>query len=230
MSDEGEERDLLAAEYVLGVLTAEQSRALEALALHDPSLSASIAAWQDRLAPLSLAVRPEPPPPVLWRRLALAAEIDTVIAGTHGPPRRRWWRSVGLWRATTVGAMAVAASMTYALLTRPEPMGRPLLAALAPAGSPGAMFLVRVDADGRAVVVAAATPDTPAGKSLELWRLNLGATAPVSLGVLPPAGPLHLVIDSYAGTKLLVSQEPPGGSPTGQPTGPVVYSGTLTDS
>jgi len=30
-----------------------------------------------------------------------------------------------------------------------------------------------------------------------------------------------------SGTALLVSLEPPGGSPTGAPTGPVVYAGKL---
>ena len=32
-----------------------------------------------------------------------------------------------------------------------------------------------------------------------------------------------------AGTRLLVSQEPTGGSPSGAPTGPVVYAGLLVN-
>jgi len=61
---------------------------------------------------------------------------------------------------------------------------------------------------------------------LELWALPKGATVPVSLGVLPDRG---AVIQARAqpDTQLLVSLEPKGGSPSGAPTGPVVYGGRL---
>src|SRR5439155_18543168 len=130
-----DDTDLLAAEYVLGALSPEQMRALEALALHDPAVARSIADWQDRLAPLSLAVPAVTPPPVLWRRLALATGIDSVVASRSGPRgRSRLWRSPGFWRATTVAAMAIAASLLF-MLIRPTPISPPLMAALAPAGS-----------------------------------------------------------------------------------------------
>ncbi|GAC1337729.1 MAG: anti-sigma factor [Acetobacteraceae bacterium] len=226
MSDSPEDRDLLAAEYVLGVLAPEQVRALEALALQDPALATSIAEWEQRLAPLAGLVPREPPPPTLWRRLALATGIDSVIAD-RARPRYRAWRSPGLWRATTVASLALAASLAFLLLSRPVPLGQPMLAALAPAGAPGAMFLVRVDADGHAVIVASGNPTPPSGKAFELWALSAGATAPSSLGVLPETG-RQLVVPNRPGTQLLVSQEPPGGSPTGLPTGPVVFAGVLT--
>jgi anti-sigma-K factor RskA len=61
---------------------------------------------------------------------------------------------------------------------------------------------------------------------LELWALAAGAKAPAPLGVIPPAG--KTVPPGVAeGTTLLVSLEPKGGSPTGKPTGPVLYAGTL---
>jgi anti-sigma-K factor RskA len=40
--------------------------------------------------------------------------------------------------------------------------------------------------------------------------------------------PRDLVARITADTALAVSMEPPGGSPTGQPTGPVIASGKLT--
>jgi len=227
VSDMPDDPDLLAAEYVLGVLAPEQMRALEALALHDPAIARSITDWQDRLAPLSLAVPGVTPPPVLWRRLALATGIDSVISSRSVPRgRNRVWRSPGFWRATTVAAMAVAASLAF-MLMRPQPVGQPLVAALSAAGGPAPVFLVRVEPSGRAVVVAAGNVAVPAGRALELWELNPGATAPVSLGLLPASGRLELMVPNHAGARLLVSQEPQGGSPTGQPTGPVVFSGTL---
>ena len=66
----------------------------------------------------------------------------------------------------------------------------------------------------------------------ELWLLPADRP-PVSLGLLEPAGdnrrPLTPEVERMlqAGAMLAVSLEPPGGSPTGQPTGPVVSTGKL---
>ncbi len=219
MSEGGEDRDLLAAEYVLGVLTPEQARALEALALHDPVVADSVVAWQNRLAPLAAVVPPQAPPPLLWRRLALAAGIATEPAAMPMPMLAR----VAVWRGVAAAALAVAACLGFLLL---RPASPELVAVLSPAGAPGPGFVVRVAADGHAVVrTVQAKP--PPGASFELWALAENTTVPVSLGLLPSDGQRELTIANRAGTKLLVSQEPQGGSPTGLPTGPVVFSGTL---
>lgn len=221
------DQDLHAAEYVLGVLPPNQARALEALAMNDASVAASIAAWEDRLAPLADLVPPAAAPSILWRRLALATGIDSVIQPA-GSPRRETGRSAGRWRATAVGFMAIAASLAFLLLTKPSAGPEPLIAALSPYGGPGAAFLVRVGADGVATVVAVGDTNLPQGKSLELWAVMAGATVPVSMGLLPTNGRATLTVPAQSGTQLLVSQEPAGGSPTKQPTGPVVYAGKLT--
>ncbi len=229
MSDEGPDNDLLAAEYVLGVLPPDQARALEALALHDPAVAESIAAWQNRLAPLAELVESIVPPDLLWRRLALATGVDATP--TRGPARTRPTRNplrgrLNFWRGAALAGLAVAASLAFLLLSpAPQPPG--LLAALSPAGVPAPAFLIRVAPGGQAVVLALDTARPPSGRSFELWELRQGAAAPVSLGVLPIIGQRQFVLDAPPGTRLLVSQEPPGGSPTGQPTGPVVFSGTL---
>jgi len=46
--------------------------------------------------------------------------------------------------------------------------------------------------------------------------------------VLPATGK-QIAGELAVGTQLLVSLEPKGGSPTGQPTGPVVYAGRLAN-
>jgi anti-sigma-K factor RskA len=223
-----DEQDLQAAEYVMGLLPHNQARALEALALNDATVAASISAWELRMAPLAAVVQPVPPPPVLWRRLALAAGIDNVVQlETRARPQPR--RGAGLWQGMTVGSLALAAGMAYLLLIKPPvPAGpEPLMAALSPYGAPGATFLVRVGADGAATVVAVGDTNVPQGRSLELWAVN-GSAAPVSMGLLPDSGRKPLTISAPAGSQLLVSQEPEGGSPTKAPTGPVVYAGKLT--
>jgi len=71
-----------------------------------------------------------------------------------------------------------------------------------------------------------------AGKVFELWALPQ-AGVPRSLGVIPAGGivrvPLPAPVDESLSNipSLAVSVEPPGGSPTGQPTGPVLYSGAI---
>ncbi len=229
MSDDPapDDRDLQAAEYVLGALPPNQARALQALAMSDVSVASSIAAWEARLAPLADLVPPRAPPAMLWRRLALATGIESVI---QAPPQGRSaagrvWRSPGLWRAMTVGSMAVAASLAFLLyVAKPEP----LTAVLAPGSAPGGTFLVRVGPDGAATVVALGDISVPQGRALELWAVAAGAAAPVSMGLLPPAGRVRLNIPLPAGTQLLVSQEQAGGSPTKQPTSTPIFAGRLT--
>ena len=71
-------------------------------------------------------------------------------------------------------------------------------------------------------------------RAFELWALPGAGAAPVSLGLLPAQGEAVLTLSPQVrpllerGAALAVSVEPPGGSPTGQPTGPVVYQGKLT--
>ena len=72
----------------------------------------------------------------------------------------------------------------------------------------------------------------PADRSAELWVIAPGA-APRPLGLLargarsavPVGGTQRPTV--AVGATLAVSIEPAGGSPTGQPTGPVVASGGL---
>ena len=84
----------------------------------------------------------------------------------------------------------------------------------------------------RLVARAEKLPARPAGSDYELWALPKGA-APVSLGVLPAAGATSrtlTVLQKQAlalSNEVAVSIEPLGGSPTGQPTGAVLYVAKL---
>jgi anti-sigma-K factor RskA len=67
----------------------------------------------------------------------------------------------------------------------------------------------------------------------ELWGIAGPTAHPVPLGVIPSGGTLRLAKlprNIGAGATLAISIEPPGGSPTGLPTGPVVFMGTLRAS
>lgn len=236
MSDLPDDKDLLAGEYVLGTLDEDQRRDVRRKAASDPELREAITNWERRLAPLSGMVPQEAPPPALWNRIEAAIapvplEPDDVVQPMTRPERpsgrRPVWGNVGLWRATTAGALALAAAFAaVAYLPGAAPPAR--VAALAPPNAPSPAFLVKWLADGRMTVMPLGSPTVPANRDLELWILPPGAKTPASLGVLPVSGTSTDVRGlQHDGTQLMISVEPHGGSPTGSPTGPVVYAGTL---
>ena len=72
------------------------------------------------------------------------------------------------------------------------------------------------------------------GRVLELWGIPADGTGPVSLGVLPDTETAEVMVPEAlfgkaVGLTLALSDEPPGGSPTGAPTGAVLAVGQLSE-
>ena len=90
-------------------------------------------------------------------------------------------------------------------------------------------FMVVTLPDGSLVVKPMTAVQVAPGKDLELWVEPPSASGPTALGILPTAG-LRVAgeVALQPNTKLMISLEPQGGAPGGQPTGPVLYSGTLS--
>jgi anti-sigma-K factor RskA len=217
MSDKPD-NDLLAAEYVLGSLEGEERRAAERLLATDAAFAHSVAAWEQRLMPLAAQVTPVAPPTELWQRIE--ADISPSTTAEILPFRRR----VRFWQGTTVTALAIAASLAaFIVLRQPNPKN---IAVLSPMSGGTPVLIATSERNGVLIVQPTVPITVPAGKDLELWALPQGETKPRSLGVLPPSG-RQLVAELTSNTQLLVSLEPKGGSPTGQPTGPVLYGGSL---
>ena len=134
-------------------------------------------------------------------------------------------RRVRFWQATTAGALAVAASLAaFLVLRQPEQLR---VAMLAPVSGGAPVLMATAEGAGELIVRPTVSISVPTDKDLELWALPQGETKPRSLGVLPPSG-TSLATSLALNTQLLVSLEPKGGSPTGQPTGPVLYGGWFT--
>jgi anti-sigma-K factor RskA len=122
------------------------------------------------------------------------------------------------------------------LYWRSLPSERATAVATISASSGDEMWQVKVfGATNRLVVHAEKLPPRPAGHDYELWALPKGGN-PVSLGVLPAEGTSTRVLTMIqkaalaSSSQLAVSIEPPGGSPTGQPTGEVVFMAPLAAS
>jgi anti-sigma-K factor RskA len=226
MIDDPDDFDARAAEYVLGLLTPEETAEVRRALAQDPALAEAVTRWENHLTPLATALPAEPPPPELWTRIA--AGLDMPQASVVPWRRHGFAQSLNFWRATTAAAAALAAGLAIVMLRAPAPVAH-YAAAIAPTQGPAATWLAETRADGALVVTAFGQADRPSGKDLELWALAKGATKPVSLGVLPASGGYVVAAADLPRDQLqlMVSLEPAGGSPTGQPTGPVLYAGAL---
>lgn len=227
--DRHDEDRPLAAEYALGVLdSAERARA-EALVASDPAFAAEVADWQARLAPIAEAVVPVAPPETLWARIEGRLPLPE---RRPAPERASLWRSLAFWRGLSFGSLGLAAASIAALLiVARTPPPAPLVARLGPVAGDAA-FVAAFDPVRQSVMVIPATLAGADQRVPELWVIP-GDGVPRSLGVFDPAQPAVLRIPApllphlTREAALAVSLEPPGGSPTGLPTGPVVAQGTL---
>jgi anti-sigma-K factor RskA len=219
----------LAADYVAGTLRGQARRRLEALLPAHPHLRDAVRTWQARLMPLTVAVEPVEPPPAVWQRIEQRIGGTTAAATT---PRESLWQRLALWRG--LSAFATLAALGFAvLLAMPAPSQPPMVVVLA--GTSGEAqgvnaFVAGVSADGRSVVTRPIVPvNLQADRALELWAVPPQG-APRSLGLISEKS-ASVVQRSRVppGTAALaVSLEPPQGSPTGIPTGPILYVGKLT--
>lgn len=214
--DNAELIDRLAAEYVLGTLRGAARRRFERWRESSAAVDGRCGYWEAELLPLFGPVARVEPAPRVWARIEARL-------GLASPVARRRPRTLAL--AASV-LLVVIAGLWY---WRAQPRTLESATIATPAGV--LMWQVEVTGVGGAAVlgVRAGALTPPAGRDYELWALPRSG-APVSLGVLPQGGSSSrraLTATQRqalaSADRLAVSVEPPGGSPTGQPTGAVVY-------
>ncbi|WP_294643121.1 anti-sigma factor [uncultured Aureimonas sp.] len=253
----GNERDggdeALAGEYALGLLAPAERRAFERRLRIDPALSRETGLWEERLQPLLDAAPALSPPARLWQaieaelgpagapRAAARSIADPTHARADAPsararkPARTGRRVSAIWQWLAIGSMALAAASLAGLALDLRPAAAPMMASIsADGGAP--LFVAVVDPDGGHATLMPVSLQPQDGRVPELWLVPAGG-APISLGLVDPAAPLRVDLRARTGTgmqmmrtpgaALAVSMEPTGGSPTGQPTGPVVGQGML---
>jgi len=225
--------DRLASGYVLGTLRGAARRRLEQLALETsrPELQSAIWRWERRLNVMASEVSPIQPPARLWHNIE--QRLD-------GKPAVRS-RSNRLWQLLA-GGLAIAV-MVLALpylqpAKRPSP-GSPIIEQLAliEGENEQPLWVITLDlAKGTLHSRAVNTPARDVDRVYQLWLLP-GQGQPQSVGLLPLSAGARsenqlspaLVALLQGSQGLAVSIEPPGGSPTGLPTGPVVYTAKLLE-
>ncbi|AKC69532.1 anti-sigma factor [Pandoraea oxalativorans] len=236
--------DLRCAEYVLGVMEADERRTLEQEALANPQVQARLAFWQDRLSPLVEDLLQEAPPDRVWRRVEQAIRPTQPSAATRAMPRATpvgLWDSLPLWRWLGIGASVAALVLLAVALKFALPGGTSTpsvslsyrVATIARQDGVAHWTATLASQQDRLLIVPATRPTIAENKVTELWLVQ-GDAKPVPLGVFDPAQTVTIPLSRTtaaalrgAAAVLAVSLEPPGGSPTGQPTGPVIATGAL---
>jgi anti-sigma-K factor RskA len=229
-----DEQKLVAAEYVLGVLDLTERRIVARQIERLPILAREVEDWEQRLGGLADGVAPVEPPAQTWDNIAAAIGAPTTARAASSEPGL--WQSLVFWRTFAIGSAALAAAsvaaLTYVGLAPPPTAQTPLLATLGQdSGQPG--FVAAVGADGRTLTIVPAALLASDQRSMELWLIPPG-DRPHSLGLIARGQPVRLIVPSELAGRLTpdavlaVSLEPQGGSPTGQPTGPVIANGKLT--
>jgi anti-sigma-K factor RskA len=224
--------DELAAAYVLGTLSAMQRREVQARLTTDAALRDAVDGWEGRLLPLTALVEAVEPSPALWSRIENA--ITPAPVRQPAQPRasawQTWWSSLGFWRAVAatgfVAASVVALLPSTGLFVPAAPQYMVVL--VAPNGTaPG--WVVQTSSANTLRLVPLGTTAVPEQRSLQFWTKADDWNAPVSLGLVQPGQPLEVKLDQLPplvpNQLFEITLEPYNGSPTGRPTGPILYIG-----
>ncbi|WP_277960605.1 anti-sigma factor [Pseudomonas sp. RIT-To-2] len=213
-------RRALAADYAIGLMAPTARRRFERLLAEDRALEQELGQWQDALARLATPVPDAPVPERVWENIKARIEPQHL----HVPTRsrtRHWLRATALAAAVV---LAVGIGMYY---NRDQAM---YSATLVSASNQPAVTIEAFDQYLQVAPLNLAS--APADRSMQLWAIPAEGM-PVSLGLMPEGGKGRIRLDESQ-RKLLgepialaISLEPAGGSPTGQPTGPVLYHGQV---
>jgi len=215
----------VAAEYVVGTLRGRARRRFEAIARADARVGAILRRWEAGLVPLARGVPEVAPPARVWRaieeRIGVVPPATRALQATLG-----FWRSFGL----LAGGVASVLLATFLYLST-GPRGDPAFVAVLTAPDSAPRVVVSMHDDVLRVRMVQPWKAAP-GKDLELWALPKEG-APRSLGTIANRmGDTTMVIAAgdarmLGANAFAVSLEPAGGSPTRQPTGPVLCSGVI---
>lgn len=204
--------DALAAEYALGTLRGPARLNFENRLQSDGLLAKRVAEWQTLFSGLDSSIIPVIPPESVWKRISLSL-----------PVRQRAPNHLLPWAlAACIGILSLTAWYT---LRPPQMMPLVVLS-----GTQQGQWVVSTDTDKKVLSITPLNTLTIAeNKSYELWVIPAGKK-PESLGLLKEteATRVELAEGQIApGATIAISLEPHGGSPTAQPTGPVLFVGQL---
>lgn len=196
--------------------------------LADAGLRRLVGEWEERFAPIDEATPAETPPPRLWQ--SIVAQLPAEPAPAKRPSI---FQSLSLWRGLTATGFGLAAALLLFVAVLPphqQTGGLAVVAVLTDQQGKPAWIATKGAERGEILVTSLAPQPLDRKHSYELWAID-GGTAPKPLGLLTPqpGQPFALAagLVPRTGGVLAISLEPEGGSPTGSPTGPVLFKGEI---
>lgn len=238
MTDDLHPDDVMAAEYVLGLLEGEELLAARAREASDPAFAADVAFWQDRLAALLDEIAPQTPREEVWERIAAELEgaSDSAEVISLNARIRRWKIATGFAAAAAVAAVSLlvlSPSQTPAPVVGPDTVEAAPLAASIPIGDTALRLAVTYLPEREELFVSASGLTADGVHDHELWLDPQDDSPLMSLGVIAPGEERRVALSPEVaakmadGSPLLLTREPLGGKPPEAAAGPVVAQGRL---
>lgn len=224
--------DIVAAEYVLGVLPAdERQRATRRIDV-EQGFARLVDRWEFHFASLSVAYAavevPAAVKAAIDRRLFAAGGASAASSSARGLAS-----SLAFWRTLAVAALAaLALYVALPFFSQPAEIPQRRLAASLAADGSDVRYLAVYDGRTDDIGLSHVSGTAPQGSDFELWVIE-GQQPPVSLGVIPQGASVRMPVSEIlrakiaSGAVFAISVEPAGGSTSGAPTGPVVAAGDL---
>lgn len=231
MGPDGGGDDIAAAEYVLGVLPADERQQAARRIDAEQGFARLVDRWEVHFTPLAAFAAVEVP-------AAVKAAIDRRLfaaGGTSATPSsaRGLASSLAFWRNIALAALAaLVLYVALPLVSPPAEIPQQRLAASLAADGSDVRYLAVYDGRTDDIGLSHVSGTAPQGSDFELWVIE-GQQQPVSLGVIPQGTSVRMPVSEILRTKIAsgamfaITVEPAGGSATGMPTGPVVAAGDL---
>jgi anti-sigma-K factor RskA len=212
----------LAAQYVLGTLRGPARRRFERYCRSNASALHAVRRWEDRLVDLLANVVPVAPSALVWDRVKFR------IRREHGLKPKRPFATLSNWRFAAAAGIA-ALAIAFGVWTGFGPGSSQLVATVVSQQQTQMWLIEAPRSRGELRVRAADNLALDPARAYELWALPGAGAAPVSLGLMPKSGRGTLELNDAQrlalsrSAQIAISLEPLGGSPTGAPTGPVLF-------
>lgn len=233
---------LIAAQYVLGTLTLSARSRFQVLLQQNSDLRQLTYAWERRLNPLTHLLEPIAVPPQVWQNIERQLDSMTEVAkgSIASVIKQKQAANDQFWKPWAWLSSAIAASLMLFVVLRPEapmPVPKPTPVVVQQSRDVAVLssdknvpsWIVRQQ-DNTLILSAMNAQQVPSDRDLELWAIAENQ-APRSLGVIhveQGKAVIALTADLVkSNVTLAISLEPKHGSPTGQPTGAVLYTGKV---
>lgn len=213
--------DALAVDFILGAMKGSARKRFQRLMMANPDVRQTVWRWEQHLNPLAESLPATAPRSELWQRIQQRLGWLPVTTVVKPVKVTKYWL-----------ALATAASLLLAVVMLQPLLQRPLSQDVAVIQTSDAKAWWLVSKSQQQLKVKATTAVTEDNNhDYELWMLPSNGQAPISLGLLPQQGASTLTwpaaAEGIAIAALAVSLEPLGGSTTGAPTGPVLFTAEI---